>query len=357
MTRLVLITGTGRSGTSTMSGTLHHLGLTVPGPFLGANDSNPKGFFESKWAVRFHKRIIKAAGLHDMDGRPDAFESAQSQIRPADRRKLVEFLGKHAAGVDQVVVKDPRSVWAQQLWKGAAEDAGLNIVFITMLRHPAEVIGSRATYYASSLEARQRRSYEIFNLVRWINHSLLSERQTRGESRAFVRYTDMLDDWRPVLSGLREGLGLSYAVDIAQDHTAVNDFIDPDLRRLRVTWDDLDVPESVRTLADEIWTALNTLADHGGDDAGASTRLDACQARFEELFDDAASIAHDAVQEARIEGRRLGAAEARAEIEAEMRAEAAAAERRDGLDGFGGRELLSALMSRVTRRVRRRPGG
>jgi hypothetical protein len=55
---LVLITGTGRSGTSTMSGTLHHLGLHVPGPYLGSNESNPKGFFESRWAVRFHKRLV-----------------------------------------------------------------------------------------------------------------------------------------------------------------------------------------------------------------------------------------------------------------------------------------------------------
>ena len=60
---LVLITGTGRSGTSTMSGTLHHLGLFVPGPYLGANASNPKGFYESRWAIKFHKRITAAAGI------------------------------------------------------------------------------------------------------------------------------------------------------------------------------------------------------------------------------------------------------------------------------------------------------
>ena len=58
---LVLVTGTGRSGTSTISGTLHHLGLAVPGPFLGANKSNPKGFFESTWAVEFHQKIARAA--------------------------------------------------------------------------------------------------------------------------------------------------------------------------------------------------------------------------------------------------------------------------------------------------------
>ena len=43
MKKLVLITGTGRSGTSTMSGTLHHLGLYVPGPYLGCEQVQPQG--------------------------------------------------------------------------------------------------------------------------------------------------------------------------------------------------------------------------------------------------------------------------------------------------------------------------
>ena len=30
-----------------MAGTLFHLGLDVPGPFYQANESNPRGFFES----------------------------------------------------------------------------------------------------------------------------------------------------------------------------------------------------------------------------------------------------------------------------------------------------------------------
>ena len=89
---LVLITGTGRSGTSTVSGSLFHLGLHVPGPFLGANESNPKGFFESKWAVKFHKQITRTARINDFDGRPDALHRAQDAVTPALREQLVSFL-------------------------------------------------------------------------------------------------------------------------------------------------------------------------------------------------------------------------------------------------------------------------
>ena len=37
---LVLVTGAARSGTSTAAGTLHHLGLDVPGPFMAAVGAN-----------------------------------------------------------------------------------------------------------------------------------------------------------------------------------------------------------------------------------------------------------------------------------------------------------------------------
>lgn len=77
---LVLVTGNGRSGTSTMSGLLHHLGLSVPGPYVGANDSNPKGFFESRWSVRFHNSLISDAGVNIFDSRPEAFDRIQAKV-------------------------------------------------------------------------------------------------------------------------------------------------------------------------------------------------------------------------------------------------------------------------------------
>ena len=124
---LVLITGTGRSGTSTMSGTLHHLGLHVPGPYLGANESNPKGFFESSWAVQFHKQITAAARINDFDSRPSAFARSQAAITPELRGQLAAYLAENALGHDQVVVKDPRSVWAQALWQEVAAESGFDI--------------------------------------------------------------------------------------------------------------------------------------------------------------------------------------------------------------------------------------
>jgi hypothetical protein len=351
MKLLVLITGTGRSGTSTMSGTLHHLGLFVPGPYLGANESNPKGFFESKWAVRFHKQVTDAAGIHEFDSRPTAFARVQEAITDDQRRRLVAFLTEQAAEADQVVVKDPRSVWTQEVWRSAAEEAGLELRCISMLRHPAEVVGSRSAYYANPDDEAQRRRYETFNVARWVNNSIVNERETRGLPRAFVRYTDLLTDWRPVLAGLGTDLGLSYDVDVTTDAPSpVDEFIDPDLRRLRVTWDDLEVPADLRDVAQRIWDGLDVLADSHGVDAGVSAEMDALSERYDRLLADATAVSHDAIEEVRRDARAAGAREARKQAPA-LDAPATVADRRVG--ETGSKDLLRVVGGRLRSKLRR----
>lgn len=351
---LVLITGTGRSGTSTMSGTFHHLGLFVPGPYLGANDSNPKGFFESKWAVRFHNNLTEDAGIHIFDGRPGALARARAAVTPQRRAKVVEFLRKQAAVAPQVVVKDPRSVWAQELWREAAAEVGLDTRYVMMLRHPAEVVGSRTTYYSGHAgdegDPAKRLRYEIFNVARWVNSSLISERETRGHARAFVRYTDLLEDWRPVLATMRDDLGLAYNTDLTPgEHHPVDDFIEPGLRRHAVTWDELDVPRDLQELAQEVWDALMVLADSHGVDEEASRRLDTLAERYDKVLAQAAAVSHDQIREAGETAR----AEALREVAQAAPAQAASAPAGRTVEEAGGRELVRALGGRVRRRLRR----
>ena len=348
---LVLITGTGRSGTSTMSGTLHYLGLYVPGPFLGANKSNPKGFFESKWAKKFHERIVERAGIHNFDSRPAALLRAQQAVTPQTRARLQTFVAERAAEADQVVVKDPRSVWVQKMWRDAAEQAGMEIRYISMLRHPAEVVGSRSTYYAGDdASPEHRRRYEVFNVARWVNSSLISERETRGFPRAFVRYDDLLEDWRAVAERLRDDLGLRYDTDLTPgSRHPVDDFVDPTLRRHTVTWDELDIPAPLQEVAEEVWAAQLVLAGAGGSDPEAEKRLDESAQRYSAVLRDAQAISHDALLEARSTGFREG----------EARAHEALKPAGSGLDqpqlgDASGRELLKALGLRTARRLRRR---
>ena len=58
--RVVFVVGSGRSGTSTMSGTLQTLGLHVPQPEVAADATNPKGFGEPQWVVDLHTELLAA---------------------------------------------------------------------------------------------------------------------------------------------------------------------------------------------------------------------------------------------------------------------------------------------------------
>jgi hypothetical protein len=366
MKKLVLITGTGRSGTSTMAGMLHHLGLYVPGPYLKANKSNPKGFFESKWAIAFHRKITTAAGIDFFDSRPSALSRAREVVGPELRRELVDFLREHSAEHDQVVVKDPRAVWAHQLWREAAAEVGLDLCHISMLRHPAEVVGSRRTYYAKSEDPKEIRRYELSNLARWVNNSLINERETRGRPRAFVRYVDLLGDWRSVAQKLGEDLGLRFDADVTlPEPHEVDEFIDPRLRRHAVTWSDLEVPVDLQQVAQATWEDLGRLADHHAADVEIEADLDRQAERYDLVVAQAAGISFDLIQEARADGRREGADGARREMTDRSRKAAAArpkprvrpktvSEMRVGQ--VGGRDLLRVVAGRLRRRVRGRSG-
>ncbi len=359
---LVLVTGTGRSGTSTVAGALHNLGLFVPGPYLNANASNPKGFYESKWAMKFHQRLLRAADLQDFDARPYAFERAQALITPDVRTELVDWLTEQAAQGSQVVVKDPRSVWVQRLWGEAAAEAGLEIGYLSMLRHPAETIGSRTTYYAKDADELQRRRYQTFSLARWVNNSLLSERETRESRRTFVPYAALLEDWRATMGRVRHDLSLVYDADLdSHERHPVDDFIDPDLRRVRVTWDDLAVPHDLRVMAQSVWDDLLLLHEAGRPLPEVSQRLDRTSLDYELLFTDAAAVAHDAMQESLHVGRRQGAEEARKQMQRRRRERArtkaapsapAAVPDRPVRD-VTSTELLRVVGGRVRRRLRR----
>jgi hypothetical protein len=349
MKLLVLVTGVGRSGTSTMAGLLDQLGLYVPGPYLSANASNPKGFFESRWSVDFHNRITSNAGIHIFDGRPEAFDRVQETLTPELRTQLVAFLREQADQSDQVVVKDPRTVWTQRLWREAAHEVGLELRCVTMLRHPAEVVGSRTTYYAGATDEEAQRRYQVLNTARWVNGSLITERETRGWPRAFVRYADLLADWRSVAADLEDHLGLELAHS-PEAREAVDAFIDPGLRRHAVTWDELETPAAVRDVAEGVWQQMAVLADSHGAAPNASVRLDELAQEYGRLIADAEAVSHDAIPEAQAEARREGARDERqrrAKKEARRRARSPEAMR---VGELRSRDLIRVVVKRAVRR-------
>jgi hypothetical protein len=196
---LAFVLGPGRSGTSTMAGALFHSGYHVPKAIKG-NETNPVGFFEPRWVVNFHRRLVRSVGLRPLDQDPEAMRRLEGVLGDQKiRDELHDWLARRLERNGRLVIKDPRMVWFRDLWVDAATRLDVDPRFVIMLRHPSEVSSSRSQFYNSD---------QVAAVAGWINVALMTERLTAGSPRALVHYPQLTADWRTELTRLRDDLGL-----------------------------------------------------------------------------------------------------------------------------------------------------
>ena len=284
--RLILVAGIGRSGTSVCAGVLSRLGYRVPQPEVNPNKTNPKGFGEPQWAVDFHNRLLRRSLVAVWDARPDAWaRTAEQSAKEAVVAECRDWLAEHFDGTERVVVKDPRTIWFLGVWERAARDLGAQVATVTMLRHPAEAIGSALKYYNTWENATSRSTG-------WLNVMLQTEAATRHLPRAFVLYPSLLADWQSEIRRVGESIGDAALVDIDPDAKGeVDEFVDPSLSRTDSGWGYLDVPERVTTLAEDVWQRLTTLAGPTSDEGEVRSALDRARSTYDELYGEAENIA------------------------------------------------------------------
>jgi hypothetical protein len=290
---LLLVAGSGRSGTSLFSGLVQRLGFYIPQPEVPADESNPRGFAESQWVVDFHARWLRRAGVQPSDARPAAWAHvAEVALDEGVVRQVGGWLRKQFRESDHIAVKDPRLSWFLPLWRRSADEVGAALRVATVLRHPAAVVDSKQRYYGGWLD-------DVGRTAGWLNQMLFTERGTREMSRAFVRYEDLLDDWPRVVGRVAEVLGLS-AITEART-TSLRDahaFVDRGLSRSRTEWPpDLSMPAVLHEQADAVWELMSELADR--DEAEVWEKLDAARARYIDFYSEAESIAQSSVRAAR----------------------------------------------------------
>jgi hypothetical protein len=292
--RLVLVAGVGRSGTSLMTGIMGQLGFHVPQPEVTADDTNPRGFSEPRWVVDFHQRLLRERRITVNDSRPAAWESAGTAVEDqAVVAELRDWLAGQLAESSAVVVKDPRTSWFLPLWMRCSGELGVPTSFVTMLRHPAEIIASARKSYGTTQSGASR-------AAAWINVTLETERATRGARRAFVRYEDLLTGWHGEITRVGTLLEVPALAQVDPERAAAVDaFVDPTLHRNRVGWDELDVPPRVVGMVEDVWAAVAPLAGPSGDTPEARATLDAAAAAYRGFYDEVEAIAYSSIAAAR----------------------------------------------------------
>jgi hypothetical protein len=358
---LVLVSGSGRSGTSSLAGTLKRLGLHVPQPEVEASETNPRGFYEPQWVIDFHKRHLKELALFNIDSRPAAVDLVARYVESGvPTAELHEWLSGQLTApelvAEQIVVKDPHAFWFAQVWEQVTAELDVDLRWLTALRHPAEVVGSRDIAYLSSQSDELRLTKETSNVAGWVHAALLTEKAGRGSKRSFVRYVDLLADWRSALAPVQQQLDLDVNTDLSapegqREHHDVDDFIEPSMRKSQLTWDDVRTPDWLRDMAEEVWQLLGVLTT-SPKDRDTLAALDRIHDDYNARYADAVALTFDhtkaestlAAREAR-DAQRGTVQQLRRDLEQARRAQAPT---------VGGREAAAILGRAVVRRITRR---
>lgn len=296
--RLILVAGSGRSGTSLLAGVLKALGGYVPQPEVTADETNPQGFGEPQWVVDLHGKLLRAAGVHPSDARPSAWAKTAEVGRDWDvQRELESWLRREFKNADHLVVKDPRLLWFIPLWRRAGEVMAAPC-FVTTLRHPLEVIKSKQTYYGENWHPNNR-------VAGWLNTMLFTERATRGSRRTAVRYDDLLADCMQAVAKVGETLDLELLERASPTQMrAASRLVDPSLRRARATWDSLAVDDRLVEMAEETWSLFDRAATKGNlDNPSLKSDLDRLRERYIDLYRFAESVTESSIAAAQRNGQ------------------------------------------------------
>lgn len=288
---LVLVAGSGRSGTSLFSGLLQRLGFLVPAPEVPADGSNPRGFGESQWVVDFHTRLLRRVRVEVSDARPAAWAlTAEAGLDPEIRDELRTWLRRQLRTSPDVIVKDPRLSWFLPLWRRCAADVGIDPRVVTLLRHPAAVVDSKSRWYGAAQS-------DVARVAGWLNLTLATERATRAVPRSFVLYDDLLEDWPSAVARVGRELDLAAVRDApAGAIRSAHEFLDRSLSRSVSDWGQSAMPGELRALAEETWAALEPLAGATAEPGVASAaQLDVLRTRYQQLYVHAEAIAQSSI--------------------------------------------------------------
>ncbi|MGH3726116.1 MAG: sulfotransferase family protein [Mycobacterium sp.] len=219
---VLFVLGMARSGTSAITRALSLCGGTLPSALAGANQANPRGYWEPRKAIILNERILHRNGSSRFDTtlrlqEEGAFDAEEKAACVDEIRAFLTTL----PAAPLMIIKDPRINLLSGMWFEAARLAGFDVATAIAVRHPTEVIASVSAQTAASSE---------FSSALWLKFNLLAEAETRDVPRVFVGYANLLEDWRREVKRISVALGINLDT---RDEAAIEEFLEADLRRQR----------------------------------------------------------------------------------------------------------------------------
>jgi hypothetical protein len=218
---VILILGMHRSGTSAVAGAFGKLGAELPNDLMGAQPTNPLGFFESNSAVYLNDQILESLGTNWRDWRPISPQWFQTEAAQEFKLKICNILASEFACSKLIVIKDPRICRLVPLWHAALAESGFDIRIVMAFRNPLEV--------AESLQIRDGIPISLGLLI-WLRHVLEAEVASRSLQRSVLEMSEFLADWRTEFARVGEQLSLALPPFAGFAELGVDKFLSMDLK-------------------------------------------------------------------------------------------------------------------------------
>lgn len=221
----IVILGMHRSGTSALAGVLSMLGVSAGDTLMpGMEGVNPKGFWEHAEIVAIHDLLLQAldSSWDDIAPLPEGWWNLP-KVQPF-RESIKKRITSDFGSLDLWLIKDPRLNRLLPLWLDILKELKHTPKFVLALRHPMEV--------AQSLKKRDGMHLDHAALL-WLDAMCHCELYSRTYQRCFVRYEDLLADWRKEASRIASQLEVALNPGDKTMQTVIDDFLDSSLRHHR----------------------------------------------------------------------------------------------------------------------------
>ena len=225
-----------RSGTSALTQVLGLAGAALPAHLMSPQPMNEKGFFESTAIFELHEEMLSEFGSSwdDLSPMQEGWEATGLANDFADRMAdavLAEF-GRSPL----FVLKDPRICRLVPFWQDVLSRLEVESRFVIPVRNPLEVSASLAR--AQGMDEQRAR-------LLWLQHFLIAERDTRGLSRVFVTYAELVEDWRRVLGRVVDEFGIVLPRWSRRAEAEIDGFLSKQLRHHEIPDESVEVRADV----------------------------------------------------------------------------------------------------------------
>ena len=272
----LIILGMHRSGTSLLTGLLGQVGVkmgrSLYAPQKGVNE---KGFWEHEDIVDTHDELLLHLRSQWDDLLPLNNKWWEDETVQPFAARMHNLVKRDFSGAHVWALKDPRMCRLLPLWMPIFEARQIRPIFISMSRNPFEVI--------ASLQKRDRFSREKA-LVLWLSHTLSAESYSRGQTRIFIDFDQVVTDPVRVLETIEREADIVFPIPVNEAKEKIGGFVSPGLRHHKADKADAAATryQGLELMAYELYSALREKAAEsvGSHNGNLDERIDSIAGDF-----------------------------------------------------------------------------